>query len=97
MLFRSDDNDIAQPFNLQRNLSIPNLNQNGDQSNHKTLILDSSDSPIYVDGPKKNFASGPLMNVPQFGGQRTKTFEAPNKVGHIPSEVFSIVSNPNEL
>ena len=45
---------------------------------------------------KNNYISGPLM-MPQFGGQPVKEIETPVGDGHIPSEVFTVVSNPDEL
>lgn len=45
---------------------------------------------------KQNFISGPLL-MPQFGGQPVKEIETPVGGGHIPSEVFSVASNPAEL
>ena len=35
--------------------------------------------------------------IPQFGGQPVKEIETPICGGHIPSEVFTVVSNPDEL
>lgn len=35
--------------------------------------------------------------MPQFGGQPVKEIETPVGGGHIPSEVFSVASNPAEL
>ena len=35
--------------------------------------------------------------IPQFGGQPIKENETPIGGGHIPSEVFTVVSNPDEL
>jgi hypothetical protein len=45
---------------------------------------------------KQNYTSGPLV-MPQFGGQPVKEVETPIGGGHIPSEVFSVASNPEEL
>ena len=45
---------------------------------------------------KNNYISGPLM-IPQFGGQPVKEIETPIGGCHIPSEVFTVVSNPDEL
>ena len=45
---------------------------------------------------KNNYISGPLM-IPQFGGQPVKEIETPFGGDHIPSEVFTVVSNPDEL
>ena len=94
--FEVDDNGIVQAFNLQKSLQLANVNLGPNPSNHNTMKLQITDLKLSPTSYKQNYISGPLM-MPQFGGQPVKEVDAPIGGFHIPSEVFTIVSNPDEL